>query len=92
MEQVLEVALAELNLPPRTHFRGRRPNERLGEQVTAFLEGEALSTTQSEQLLTLLAERLGRYEQPRELVYVAQFRTTASGKLDRRGTLQVATA
>ncbi|SMB97966.1 O-succinylbenzoic acid-CoA ligase (MenE) [Hymenobacter roseosalivarius DSM 11622] len=87
VEQVLEVALAELNLPPRRAFVAARPDERLGEQVTAFLEGDALSGGQSEQLLALLTERLGRYERPRELVYVPEFKTTASGKLDRRGTV-----
>ncbi|QIL75455.1 AMP-binding protein [Hymenobacter sp. HDW8] len=92
VEQVLEVALAELNLPPRRAFVAGRPDERLGEQVTAFLEGEALSAAQREQLLALLTERLGRYELPKELLYVAQFQTTASGKLDRRATLKAALA
>jgi O-succinylbenzoic acid--CoA ligase len=75
-------------LPSRRAFVAARPDERLGEQVTAFLEGEALSGGQSEQLLALLGERLGRYEKPRELVYVPHFKTTASGKLDRRGTVK----
>jgi O-succinylbenzoic acid--CoA ligase len=88
VELVLEVALAELGLTSRRAFVAARPDERLGEQVTAFLEGEALSGGQSEQLMTLLAERLGRYERPRELIYVPQFKTTASGKLDRRGTVK----
>ncbi|QNP51080.1 AMP-binding protein [Hymenobacter qilianensis] len=92
VEQVLEVALAELNLPPRRTFVTARPDERLGEQVTAFLEGAPLSSMQSEQLLALLTERLGRYERPRELVFVPQFETTASGKLDRRATLKAALA
>jgi len=88
VEQVLEVALAELGLPGRRAFVAGRPDARLGEQVTAFVEGAPLSETQAKQLLTLLAERLERYERPRELVYVPQFRTTASGKLDRLGTVR----
>ena len=88
VELVLEVALAELGLPARRAFVAGQPDERLGEQVTAFLEGEVLSEEQSRQLLALLTERLGRYERPRALVYVPQFKTTASGKLDRRGTVQ----
>ena len=88
VEQVLEVALAELNLPGRRVLVASRPNERLGEQVTAFLEGEPLPEEQQQQLLSLLRKRLSKYERPRELVYVPQFHTTASGKLNRLATLQ----
>ncbi|MBC8084540.1 MAG: AMP-binding protein [Hymenobacter sp.] len=88
VEQVLEVALAELKLPGRRVFVAGRPDERLGEQVTAYLEGGPLPDEQQQQLLSLLRKRLSKYERPRELVYVAQFRTTASGKLNRLATLQ----
>ncbi|GAA3923044.1 AMP-binding protein [Hymenobacter algoricola] len=87
VEQVLEVALAELGLPHRAFVAGR-PDARLGEQVTAFLEGAPLPETQAKKLLALLGERLERYERPRELLYVPQFRTTASGKLDRLSTVR----
>ncbi|MCB2377510.1 AMP-binding protein [Hymenobacter sp. BT635] len=92
VEKVLEVALVELNLPGRRTFVAGRPDARLGEQVTAFLEGAPLPEAQAQALLALLAERLERYERPRELVYVPQFRTTASGKLDRLNTLRATTA
>ncbi|HEX8426306.1 AMP-binding protein [Hymenobacter sp.] len=88
VEQVLEVALVELNLPARRAFVAGRPDARLGEQVTAYLEGEPLPEAQQQQLLSLLRKRLSKYERPRELVYVGEFRTTASGKLDRRAILQ----
>jgi O-succinylbenzoic acid--CoA ligase len=88
VEQVLEVALAELGLPGRRVFIAGRPDERLGEQVTAYLEGEPLPEPQQQQLMSLLRKRLGKYERPRELVYVPQFQTTASGKLNRLATLQ----
>ncbi|MDF7812281.1 AMP-binding protein [Hymenobacter sp. YC55] len=88
VEQVLEVALLELNLPVRRAFVAGQPDARLGEQVTAYLEGEPLPEAQQQQLLSLLRKRLSKYERPRELVYVGEFRTTASGKLNRRATLQ----
>lgn len=87
VEKVLEVALAELDLPVRRAFVAGQPDERLGEQVTAFLEGEPLTEAQTQQLQTLLAGRLDRYERPRAFVAVPQFQATASGKIDRLGTI-----
>ncbi|RPD47689.1 acyl-CoA synthetase [Hymenobacter sediminis] len=89
VEQVLEMALMELGLTTRAFVAGRA-DERLGEQVSAFLEGPALPAAQQQQLQALLGQRLGKYEIPRELVFVPQFSTTASGKLDRRATIQSA--
>lgn len=85
VELVLEVALAELELTRRAFVLGQ-PDERLGQQVTVFLEGESLTASQQQQLHHLLQQRLSKYEQPRQLVFVPEFRTTASGKLDRLGT------
>ncbi|WBA43690.1 AMP-binding protein [Hymenobacter canadensis] len=87
VELVLEVALTELGLGRRAFVAGR-PDPRLGEQVTAFLEGAALRPQQQQQLLALLSQRLDKYEVPRDMVYVPQFRTTASGKLDRLSTVR----
>lgn len=87
VEKVLEVALAELGLPIRRAFVAGQPDARLGEQVTAFLEGEPLTDTQTQQLQDLLTERLDRYERPRAFVYAPQFQATASGKVDRLGTI-----
>ena len=87
VEQVLEVALAELGSSRRCFVAGR-PDAKLGEAVTAFVEGAALPPAQEKRLLARLAERLEKYERPRQVVYVAQFRSTASGKLDRPGTLR----
>lgn len=87
VEQVLEVALMEIGQSRRAFVAGR-PDARLGEQVTAFVEGAGLPQAQQEHLQALLSQRLGKYEVPREFVYVPQFRTTASGKLDRPATLR----
>ncbi|QNH63477.1 AMP-binding protein [Hymenobacter sediminicola] len=91
VEQVLEVALTELGQGRRAFVAGR-PDVRLGEQVTAFLEGTKLTHAQQEHLRTLLSQRLSKYEVPRDFVYVPQFRTTASGKLDRLNTVRSLTA
>lgn len=88
VERVLELALMELGLNRRAFVAGQ-PDERLGQQVTAFVEGEPLPQVQQQQLHELLDQRLGRYEVPRQLVFVPEFETTASGKLDRKATLKV---
>ncbi len=87
VEQVLEVALVELELNRRAFVAGL-PDERLGQRVTALLEGEPLPAAQLQQLRTLLEQRLSQYEVPREFIFVPEFQTTASGKLDRGATLR----
>ncbi|OON68661.1 hypothetical protein B0919_12720 [Hymenobacter sp. CRA2] len=90
VEQVLEVTLAELGHLGRRAFVTGLPDERLGQQVTAVVEGEPLPEAAEAEVLALLRERLGRYEVPRAVHYAAQFAQTASGKLDRRRTLHAA--
>ncbi|HEX8329695.1 MAG TPA: AMP-binding protein [Hymenobacter sp.] len=87
VELVLDVALAEIGESRRCFVAGQ-PNERLGQAVTAFIEGSPLSEEVEKQLQALLAERLSRYEQPKQLVYVPEFAATANGKLDRATTLR----
>jgi O-succinylbenzoic acid--CoA ligase len=87
VELVLDVALAELGTARRCFVAGL-PDERLGQAVTAFIEGPALAAALEKQLQELLAKRLGRFEQPRQLRYVPEFKTTATGKLDRPATLR----
>ncbi|MDB5233122.1 MAG: hypothetical protein JWR44_115 [Hymenobacter sp.] len=87
VELVLDVALAEIGASRRCFVAGL-PDERLGQAVTAFIEGPALSVNLEKQLQSLLTERLSRYEQPKALRYVPAFSTTATGKLDRPGTLR----
>ncbi|UOQ99526.1 AMP-binding protein [Hymenobacter sp. 5317J-9] len=86
VELILDVALAEIGESRRCFVAGQ-PDERLGQAVTAFIEGTALAPEAEQRLQTLLAERLGRYEQPKQLRYVPEFKMTATGKLDRMGTL-----
>jgi O-succinylbenzoic acid--CoA ligase len=87
VELVLDVALAEIGQSRRCFVAGQ-PDERLGQAVTAFIEGEALTKEQEKQLQTLLAERLSRYEVPKQLRYMAEFQLTATGKLNRAATLR----
>ncbi|WP_052732904.1 AMP-binding protein [Hymenobacter terrenus] len=87
VELVLDVALAEIGESRRCFVAGQ-PDERLGQAVTAFIEGLPLPAAAETQLGSLLAERLSRYERPRQLHYLAEFKTTTAGKLDRAATLR----
>ncbi|MGI4834417.1 MAG: AMP-binding protein [Janthinobacterium lividum] len=87
VELVLDVALAEVGAPRRNFVAGR-PDERLGQAVTAYVEGAPLGPALEQTLLGLLRERLDKYEQPRSVVYVPAFKSTASGKLDRAATVR----
>lgn len=89
VELVLDVALAEVGEMRRAFVVGR-PDERLGQAITAYVEGPSLTPATEAQVLGLLRTRLGQYEAPRALVYVPAFETTASGKLDRAATLRTA--
>jgi O-succinylbenzoic acid--CoA ligase len=91
VELVLDVALAEVGESRRAFVAGR-PDERLGQALTAYVEGDSLAPDTEEKVLTLLRARLDKYEVPRALVYVPAFETTASGKLDRTATLRAAGA
>ncbi|MGY3087784.1 O-succinylbenzoic acid--CoA ligase [Hymenobacter sp. UYAg731] len=87
VELVLDVALAEIGAARRCFVAGQ-PDARLGQVVTAFIEGKALTGDEEGQLKTLLAARLGRYEQPRQFAYLPEFQMTATGKLNRAATLR----
>jgi O-succinylbenzoic acid--CoA ligase len=90
VEQVLEVTLAAQGHLGRRAFITGLPDARLGQQVTAIVEGKPLDEEAETAVLTRLQDLLGRYEVPRAVYYVPQFAQTASGKLDRRGTLEAA--
>ncbi|MGI4822418.1 MAG: AMP-binding protein [Janthinobacterium lividum] len=87
VELVLDVALAELGESRRAFVAGQA-DERLGQAVTAYVEGSPLRAPAEQNLLELLRERLGKYELPKRVVYIPAFQTTASGKLDRAATLR----
>ena len=88
VELVLDVALTEIGAGRRCFVAGQ-PDERLGQTVTAYIEGPALPSAPEARLKALLAGRLSRYEQPRRLVYVPEFQVTATGKLNRAATLSL---
>ncbi len=69
------------------HMQGRRffitakPNDVLGDKLVLAIEGDAF------ELNTAAFKALGKYEKPKEIVFVPKFTETGSGKLQREASL-----
>jgi long-chain acyl-CoA synthetase len=61
-----------------------RPDERLGEEVVAFVALAGGATATPEELVAYARERLGAHKYPREVRIVEQIPLTSVGKLDRK--------
>ncbi|WP_372773999.1 AMP-binding protein [Mangrovibacterium sp.] len=59
-----------------------RPHQSLGQQLVLVVEGEENSTQISE-LTKICRERLEKYEQPREIIFIRKLPRTENGKLRR---------
>ncbi len=59
------------------------PHESLGEQLVLLVEGEK-SDEYAKRLQEICRQNLGRYEQPREILFVSEIPKTENGKPDRK--------
>lgn len=78
LENLLEPLLTE-----REFIIGKRWDEKLGEAIVLFIEGEPMSAAQMACLQRAMAQRLSRYQRPRAIYFVPQFERTDSGKVRR---------
>ncbi|MGE3537560.1 MAG: AMP-binding protein [Candidatus Tectimicrobiota bacterium] len=97
VERALEAWLMEYQqgrYAARRFFVGALPHARLGQAVVAVLEVAGGEDLQAEAALLRHALRsqppptLDRYEIPRQVFVMPQFRQTSTGKVDRRAILQ----
>lgn len=63
-------------------FIASKPDSELGEKVVLVIEGE------KHDLGVDLYEELDKYEKPKEVIFIAKFKETDSGKILRKETLQ----
>src|SRR5690606_10350562 len=91
VETMLETALAQMGLTFNS-FITSIPDEKLGEKVVAVLETNFLDQVREVQLKEKLQAMLSRYEVPKLFLLLPEFKKTASGKLDKKQTLQLAQA
>jgi o-succinylbenzoate---CoA ligase len=87
IEFQIEKILASLNVNRRVFIAGL-PDKLLGEKVVLFVEGaqdDALGARLNLALKTILQ----RFEMPKSIEFIEKFSYTATGKVDRKQTLQV---
>ncbi len=63
------------------------PHDQLGQQVTLIVEGNPFEKTVQEKILTLGRQKLSKYELPKEILFIPQFKETATGKINRTASL-----
>ncbi|WP_461147724.1 AMP-binding protein [Spirosoma pulveris] len=73
-------------LIPRLFVAGL-PDERLGQRVVVICEQVAIPPQQWAQILEVIREKLGSYAVPKELIPVARFLETPTGKVDQKATI-----
>lgn len=88
IESIVEQVLNKQAISAR-FFIGALPDERLGEKAVLVLEGTPLQSSVEEKLHSSLSQQLHPYELPKEIYYVQEFATTATGKIQRKQTLDL---
>ncbi|MFZ4457173.1 MAG: AMP-binding protein [Bacteroidales bacterium] len=64
-------------------FISSRPDEKLGEKVVLVIESTDFTKTKLDILNKKIEVLLSRFEKPREVIFLAQFTETTSGKIKR---------
>jgi len=76
------------HLIARRYFFAGRPDKRLGEKPVLVIEGKGFSENELVHLKSALGNCLGKYEVPKEIIFLPEFRTTANGKIIRKVPLR----
>ena len=72
---------------PNSFFVGSIPDEKLGEQLILLVEGEVDNSNQPDMLMNKFKKNLGKFEVPKEIVYLSEFLRTETGKIMRQETI-----
>jgi len=64
------------------------PDEKLGEKIVLFIEGEEISLPDQERLGSWLRKSLSAYEMPKEVIILSRFNFTETGKINRFSSAQ----
>lgn len=75
---------------PQRHFVSAVPDGVLGEKLCLFIEGETYSGEDYARLVDEIESLVTEYENPREIYFIEKFVSTASGKIQRKSTVQKA--
>jgi O-succinylbenzoic acid--CoA ligase len=87
MEQRIAVIFNRLNIE-RRFFIGALHDDRYGEKVTLFIEGEPLGAEKSEALNAEIFNTFLTAEKPARITFADRFFETFNGKINRRETIR----
>ena len=91
VEQVIQNLLttikSDISSTGRRLFVAGLPDERLGQRVVVFSEQFVLNSQQWTLVQDAIRKKLGPYAVPKELIMVAQFLETPTGKVDQKATV-----
>lgn len=62
-------------------FIGSLPDKELNEKVVLLIEGTPLNKSQEEALNQQISTVLGKYEKPKQIIYLPEFEVSSSGKV-----------
>jgi O-succinylbenzoic acid--CoA ligase len=69
-------------LIPRRYFVSGVADDNLGEKVVLYVEGESFEIDES------VFSVLKKHEKPKEIVFISNFKQTATGKIMRKDSLK----
>ena len=88
IETELQPLMESVGIPNRFIIAGFS-DQKLGEKVCLILEGKSPSEEIINKLKELMDRHIHKYEQPREIFFTDQFVETATGKINRRATINL---
>jgi O-succinylbenzoic acid--CoA ligase len=87
IEQVCGEVFKYLEIPSHFFAYGL-PDEKLGEKLVLVVEGEAWGVSMTNEVNDQLSALLGKYETPKEILFVKEILKTRTGKVDRMNSIK----
>jgi O-succinylbenzoic acid--CoA ligase len=89
LEKVEKLIENEVNiLNPTRFFTDGISDEKLGQKLVLFIEGEEVENNIKEDFFKNIQVILSKYEVPKEIYFVKKFIETPTGKVDRKKTME----
>lgn len=89
LEKVEKLIANEIKiLNPNRYFAYGIEDEKLGQKLVLFVEGEAVNLEIKNTFLTNIQSVLLKYEIPRKICFVERFMETATGKIDKKAVIK----
>jgi O-succinylbenzoic acid--CoA ligase len=79
LEGKIRTILKSLNINRDLFVRGF-PDSKLGEKIILIIEG---SSTSENEIKRALSDALGKFETPKQIIFISTFEKTDSGKINR---------